>query len=64
MSKQIFEVKLVPVAEPNHDGRWTIVKAERLSFGQVIGTEFVVQFRVEQPFYMHGGQSNPEMEVF
>lgn len=63
VSKIIYEVKLVPVDEPNADGRWTSVEATKLKRGQVIGSEFVVQYRPEQPFYMHGGPSIPEFRL-
>lgn len=58
----IWEVKLVPVAEPNADGRWTTLDLDaEPAFDDVFetkhGIESVVQKRREQPFYMHGGHS-------
>jgi hypothetical protein len=56
----IWEVKLVPCVKPNAGGRWTHVSATTLKFGQVIGDEFIVKYREEQPYYQHGGYSRPE----
>ncbi len=56
-----YELKLVPVSDPNADGRWTVYCLDREPhFGEVIGNEFVVCKFLEQPFYQHGGFSNPE----
>ena len=59
----MFDVKLVPVSEPNADGRWTHVEAKGMWHGRRIGNEFVVQFNTTQPFYQHGGYPTPEFTL-
>lgn len=59
-----YEVKLVPVSDHNADGRYTIIDfAEPPDFGQIVGLEYVVQFKPEQSFCQHGGYSTPELRV-
>jgi hypothetical protein len=56
-----YELKLVPVNEPNADGRFTVYALNREpEFGEVIDKEFVVCKKREQPGYMHGSYSTPE----
>lgn len=63
MSKNIYEVRLVPLSDHNAEGRWTTVEAAGMDFGRVIGDEYVVFYGIEQPFYQHGGHSTPEVSL-
>lgn len=58
-----YEVKLVPLDDHNADGRWTTVVATTMKCGTVIGSEYVVSYHKEQPFYMHGGYMTPEFKL-
>jgi hypothetical protein len=60
---KIYEAKLVPIESSNADGRFVVIKATCLKFGQIIGDEFVVWFEEEQPFYQWGGHSKPDITL-
>jgi hypothetical protein len=59
----MFEVKLVPVRDPQAEGRWANVAADQMWLGRRVGAEFVVKFNVLQPFYQHGGYPTPEIAL-
>ena len=58
-----YKVKLVPLNDHNAEGRWTTVEASTMKCGTEIGSEYVVSYHKEQPFYMNEFYTKPEFTL-
>lgn len=59
----IYEVKLVPLSDPNAEGRWTHVDAGWMNYERIVGEEFIVQIGKVYPYSQEQAYPTPEFKL-